>query len=35
MSSGTLDEADLPATPICASDSSSSLLETPSSFASS
>ena len=34
-SSGTLEEADLPATPICSSVSSSSLLETPSSFASS
>ena len=34
-SSGTLDEADLPATPICSSVPSSSLLVTPSSFASS
>ncbi len=34
-SSGTLDEADLPATPICSSVTSNSLLVTPSSFASS
>ncbi len=34
-SSGTLDEADLPATPMCSSVASNSLLVTPSSFASS
>ncbi len=34
-SSGTLEEADFPSAPICASASSSSLLVTPSSFASS
>ena len=34
-SSGTLDEADLPVTPICSSVASNSLLVTPSSFASS
>src|SRR5439155_11142087 len=35
MSSGTLDDADLPPTPICSSVSSSSLLVTPSSLANS
>jgi hypothetical protein len=35
MSSGTLEEADFPVTPICSSVPSNSLLVTPSSFASS
>ena len=35
MSSGTLEEADFPVTPMSASDASNSLLDTPSSLASS